>query len=121
MMEAVNRGADDAAVSLFSHPRFELVGLNRVYDGRDEVLGYLHDRRLIFPDQQYEPIALHHSDDAVIAELWMLGTASGTIGGVPATGRGFRCRMASFFIFEGDDLVCQRLYFDLGTIARQLA
>jgi hypothetical protein len=29
--------------------------------------------------------------------------------------------MAAFFEFEGERLVCQRLYFDVGTIARQLA
>jgi hypothetical protein len=29
--------------------------------------------------------------------------------------------MATFFEFDGDQLTCQRLYFDVGTIARQLA
>jgi hypothetical protein len=29
--------------------------------------------------------------------------------------------MATFFEFDGPRLVCQRLYFDVGTIARQLA
>jgi hypothetical protein len=29
--------------------------------------------------------------------------------------------MAAFFLFEGTDLVCERIYFDAGTVARQLA
>ena len=36
------------------------------------------------------------------------------------TGREFRCRMAAFFLFEGEGLVCERVYFDSATILRQL-
>ena len=37
-------------------------------------------------------------------------------------GRGFRCRMCAVFEFEpgGERIVCERVYFDQGTIARQL-
>ena len=73
-----------------------------------------------FPDQRNELIALHHADDAVIAEFWLLGTHRGPLGGLEPTGRSFRCRMAAFFVFEGARLVCERVYFDPGTILRQL-
>jgi hypothetical protein len=29
--------------------------------------------------------------------------------------------MMAFFIFEGDGLVCERVYFDSGSILRQIA
>jgi steroid delta-isomerase-like uncharacterized protein len=121
LVDAINRGELDEAVDVFDHPRFEVIGLHRVYDGRDEVLAYLHERRRAFPDQRYELIELHHADDAVIAEFWLMGTHGGDIADLPASGKAFRCRMASFFEFAGDRLQCQRLYFDVGTIARQLA
>jgi len=121
LVRAINEGDASAATAVFAHPRFELVGLNRVYDGREAVEQYLRDRRTAFPDQRYELISLHHADDAVIAEFWLIGTHLGDVDALPASGRAFRCRMATFFIFEGDRLVCQRLYFDVGTIARQLA
>jgi hypothetical protein len=28
--------------------------------------------------------------------------------------------MTAFFLFEGEDLVCERVYFDTATILRQL-
>jgi steroid delta-isomerase-like uncharacterized protein len=121
LVEAINAGEPADAVAVFAHPRFELIGLHRVYDGADEVRAYLTERRRAFPDQRYELIAMHHADDAVIAEFWLMGTQYGPIGNVPASGKAFRCRMAGFFDFEGDALVAQRLYFDVGTIARQLA
>jgi steroid delta-isomerase-like uncharacterized protein len=121
LVAAINEGEPAEAADVFAHPRFELVGLHRVYDGRDEVIGYLSERRRAFPDQRYELISLHHADDAIIAEFWLMGTQHGEIAGLPASGKAFRCRMAAFFEFEGERLVCQRLYFDVGTIARQLA
>jgi steroid delta-isomerase-like uncharacterized protein len=121
LVTAINEGESAEAADVFEHPRFELIGLHRVYDGRDEVIGYLNERRRAFPDQRYELISLHHADDAVIAEFWLMGTQQGEIAGLPASGKAFRCRMAAFFEFAGDRLTCQRLYFDVGTIARQLA
>ena len=121
LVDAINDGDPAEAADVFERPRFELVGLHRVYDGRDEVIGYLTERRRAFPDQRYELIALHHADTAVIAEFWLMGTQHAEIAGVPPSGKAFRCRMAAFFEFAGEGLICQRLYFDVGTIARQLA
>lgn len=121
LVAAINDGEPADAADVFEHPRIELIGQHRVYDGRDEVIGYLTERRRAFPDQRYELIGLHHADDAVIAEFWLMGTQQGEIAGLPPSGKAFRCRMAVFFEFELDRLICQRLYFDVGTIARQLA
>jgi steroid delta-isomerase-like uncharacterized protein len=121
VVDAINEGDAERAADAFAVPRFELIGLDRVYDGRDNVIGYLHERGQAFPDQRFELIALHHADDAVIAEFWLAGTHLGSVEGLAASGKAFHCRMATFFEFVGRDLVCQRLYFDVGTIARQLA
>lgn len=58
----------------------------------------------------------------MIAEFDLLGTHLGELRGIPATGRSFRCRMCAIFEFEpgGERMVCERVYFDQGTIARQL-
>jgi steroid delta-isomerase-like uncharacterized protein len=120
-MEAENRHDFEAAIATFAHPRYELIGNARVYDGPDEVRQYFRESRAIFPDQRSEIIAMHHADDAVIVELWLMGTHRGPIEGIEPTGKAFRCRMAAIFEFAGERLVCERVYFDRGTIARQLA
>jgi predicted ester cyclase len=106
---------------VFPHPRYELIGNNRVYDGLEVCARYLKERRNAFPDYRAEPIALYHADDAVIAEAWVSGTHVGQIEGIDPSGKGFRFRMAAFFLFNGPTLVCVRNYFDHATIARQLA
>jgi steroid delta-isomerase-like uncharacterized protein len=108
-------------MATFDHPRYEIVATGDVYDGAAAVDAYFRETRTAFPDQRNELIALHHADDAVIAEFDLKGTHRGPLRGLPATGREFTCRCAAFFLFEEDRLVCERVYFDTATILRQLA
>lgn len=119
-MEAENALDFETALRTFTHPRYELIGTGQVYDGAEDVSKYFRDSRKAFPDQRNEVIALHHADDAVISEFWLTGTHKGPLPGLEPTGRMFRVRMAAFFIFEGADLVCERVYFNPNEIRRQL-
>lgn len=121
-MQAENDHDWPAAVATFAgHPRYELIGTGRVFDGAEEVQRYYHESRTAFPDQRNELIAMHHADDGVIVEFWLMGTHSGQVRELEPSGKAFRCRMAAFFLFDGDRLHTERVYFDAGTIARQLA
>jgi steroid delta-isomerase-like uncharacterized protein len=119
-MESENRHEFETTLETFKHPRYELIATDEVIDGSTDVARYYQETRAAFPDQRNEVIALHHADDAVIVEFDLLGTHDGVFRGVPPTGRSFRCRMAAIFEFEGEDLVCERVYFDSATILRQL-
>jgi predicted ester cyclase len=119
-MAAENALDFDRALATFGHPRYELIPLDTVHDGAEEVARYFRDSRTVFPDQRNELISLRHAEDAVIVEFWLLGTHKGKLGNMEPTGRSFRCQMTAFFIFEGADLVCERVYFDNATILRQL-
>lgn len=123
-MESENVHDYDATIDTFHHPRYEIIPSGDVFDGEAQVREYFRETRTAFPDQRNELIALHHADDGVIVEFDLLGTHLGSFRGLPATGRSFRCRMTAFFLFEdrgeGDGLVCERVYFDRGTILQQL-
>jgi len=112
------RFADTLAT--FRHPRYELIGTGQVYDGEEEVSAYYASSRTVFPDQRNEIRALHHAGETVVVEFDLLGTHLGSLGGETPTGRSFRCPMVALFVFEGDGIVCERVYFDAGTIYRQL-
>lgn len=120
-LRAHNDGDVEGVLATFSRPRIELIASGRVLEGTAAVRTYLEDRRRSFPDQQFEVICHHHSDNAVVSEHWMTGTHLGDLHGVEPTGRRFRARMAAIFEFDGAELVNQRLYYDAGTVARQLA
>ena len=119
-MEAENVHDYDAVIATFAHPRYELIATDRVHDGEADVRAYFKESRSAFPDQRNELIALHHTDDGVLAEFWLLGTHQGPLMGFEPTGKEFRCRMAALFLFEGAKIVCERVYFDTATILRQL-
>jgi steroid delta-isomerase-like uncharacterized protein len=119
-MDAENRLDFDAAIATFDHPHYELVGTGQVFDGEEEVRRYYAGSRSAFPDQRNEIHAVHHADDGVIVEFDLLGTHEGDFVGAAPTGRSFRARMAAFFLFEGDRISCERIYFDSGSILGQL-
>ena len=119
-MESENTHDIDVTMATFSHPRYELIATGKVHDGKAQVLEYFRETRSAFPDQRNELISLRHADDAVIVEFWLLGTHLGPLQGVPPTGKAFRVRMAAFFMFEGDGIVCERVYFDTRSMLRQL-
>jgi steroid delta-isomerase-like uncharacterized protein len=122
-MESENRHDFDATFATFTNPRYELVATGEVFDGHDEVARYFAASREAFPDQRNELLALHHAEDAVIVEFDLLGTNTGSLRGLPPTGKEHRTRMTALFFFDpGPEgrIICERVYFDSGTILRQL-
>jgi steroid delta-isomerase-like uncharacterized protein len=119
-MDSENRQQFDVTLATFHHPRYELIGSGDVFDGPEEVMAYFHELRTAFPDQRNEPIAIHHADDAVLVEANLYGTHDGPFRGLPPTGRRWEMRFMAVFEFEEDRLVCERVYFDQGTVMRQL-
>src|SRR5258708_7805010 len=99
-MESENQHRFDATMATFHHPRYEIVPTGEVFDGADQVAGYFEATRAAFPDQRNRLIALHHADDAVIAEFDLMGTHEGPLRGIEPTGREFTCRTTALFIFD---------------------
>lgn len=121
-MESENRHEFDTTIATCSHPRYELVATGEVFDGETAVRRYFADTRTAFPDQRNPLLALHPSDDSVIAELILEGTHRGRLRGLPPTGRAFSTQVSAVFYFGtgSDRILCERVYFDAGTILRQL-
>jgi steroid delta-isomerase-like uncharacterized protein len=119
-MAAENRFDFDAALRAFASPRYELMATGEVYEGAEQVSAYYAASRGAFPDQRNEIRSLRHTDDGVVVEFDLLGTHRGPLRGIPATGREFRCPMMALFVFEGELVVCERVYFDSTTILQQL-
>jgi steroid delta-isomerase-like uncharacterized protein len=119
-MESENRHEFDVTLETFDHPRYELIGTGEVHDGPEEVMAYFQETRTAFPDQRNELLSLHHAEDAVIVEAMLYGTHDGPLRGLPPTGRKFEVQFCAVFVFEGDRLVCERVYFDPNKVLRDL-
>jgi ketosteroid isomerase-like protein len=112
-MDAENRQDFDAVIATFGKPRYEVMASGRVFDGEADVRGYFAQSRATFPDQRNENVVLQCTDDAVVAEFDLLGTHRDTQ-------RAFRQRMVALFFFDGDHIVCERVYFDRASIDAQV-
>ena len=119
-MESENRHEFDATLETFDHPRYELIPTGGVHDGPEEVMDYFEETRRAFPDQRNELLALHHADDAVLVEAVIRGTHKGPLRSLPPTGREWELPILAIFMFDGDKLLCERVYFDQTTVLRQL-
>ena len=121
-MDSENTHDFDVTMATFDHPRYEIVPTGDVYDGPEEVTTYFETSRNAFPDQRNENTTLRVADDAVIAEFDLLGTHLGAFRGIAPTGLSYRVRACAIFEFPpgGDHIICERVYLDTATIARQL-
>jgi predicted ester cyclase len=107
-------------VASFRHPRYEVPALKAIADGTQAVEGLGGYLLTAFPDFFLEQISLYHAEDAVIVECRFGGTHRGIWNGIQPTGNLMEVPAALIFVFEGEDLVCEKVYFDHATILRQL-
>ncbi len=109
-----------ATVATFRHPRYEVPAMGAIMDGDEAVAGLVGGLLAAFPDFYLHKVALHHADSAVIVECRFGGTHRGIWAGVEATGNSMEVEAALVFVFDGEDLVCEKVYFDHATVLRQL-
>jgi len=118
-IEAEGRHDVEATLATFHTPRYEVAPLG-VSNGEVEVRNLLNTMLTGFPDWHIEPGPFRHGDDFVFVEVQMTGTHNGPWAGWEPTGRRMDVKVACIFEFEGERLVCEKVYFDLATVMRQL-
>jgi steroid delta-isomerase-like uncharacterized protein len=109
-----------ATLATFRHPRYEVPALAAIADGPDAVTGVIGAVLSAFPDFYLHKKAVYHSENAVIVEAVFGGTQLGSWAGIPPGGKAMEVQGVLIFVFEDDDLVCEKVYFDHATILRQL-
>ncbi len=119
-VKAENAGDYEAALATFKHPRYEYVATDEVHDGPEEVMAHWEELHRAFPDQKVEIVKLRRSDEAAVIEAVARGTHTGPLRGLPPTGRSFELPFLAIFVFDGDDLIGERVYYDSVTLLQQL-
>lgn len=117
--EAVNHDVA-ATVATFGRPRYEVPALGAIVDGGEAVSGLVRGLVSAFPDFYLHQDAIHHADDAVILEVRFGGAQRGIWAGIEPTGKRMEVQAVLIFVFENDELVCEKVYFDHATVLRQI-
>jgi steroid delta-isomerase-like uncharacterized protein len=107
-------------IATFHHPRYEVMPFGSVNDGADAVRDFLGGIFSGFPNLHIDVPRVHQADDAVIVEVVLTGTHQGQFAGIAPTGRQIEVPLVGIFEFDGDRLMCERVYFDMATWIRQL-
>ena len=94
---------------------------NEHHQGRDGVRQFYQQLMSALPDLEIEVQRRHVSEHAVIVEVIIRGTHQGTWRGLPATGRQVEFPLCGIYTFDADDkLAGEKIYYDRGTVLRQL-
>ena len=110
----------ERTLATFHYPRYEVAPFGAPNDGAEAVHELLSGMFTAFPDLAVEVPRLRHADDAVVAECIMRATHRGPFAGLDPTGRAIELPLVGIFEFDDDRLMCERLYFDMATLMRQL-
>lgn len=114
-LEAENRQDVAATLATFKPgaARTELPG-DEVADGPDAVAANYRELFTALPDLHFDinPGSLCHHGDRVMIETCVHGTHRGPFRGLPPTGRRVEWPMVLIFVFDGPDLVNERVYYD---------
>jgi steroid delta-isomerase-like uncharacterized protein len=119
-MNAENAHRFAECIDVFTHPRYELMPTGEIFDGAARVDELLNENKTAFPDFYFGVSEVGHSDSSVFVEGAFSGTHLGSWRGLPATGRKVKVPMLIVFRFEGERMMCERVYFDLNTVLQQL-
>jgi steroid delta-isomerase-like uncharacterized protein len=74
----------------------------------------------VFPNIHHEVRRLRQGEDFILVEYIVSGTQKSDWAGIQSTGRSFAIRVAAVYEFEGEQLVCERVYTDVADWVRQL-
>jgi steroid delta-isomerase-like uncharacterized protein len=99
---------------------YENVARGETYRGRDQVKAWAKASFQSFPDFRLEVTSLIVSGDRLACEWTMSGTHTGSIQGLPATGKTFSVRGSTVVQLKGLKIARNADYWDVMGFLRQL-
>jgi steroid delta-isomerase-like uncharacterized protein len=116
----IARDADAVLMSLTENGTYEDPATGGPVSG-DAFSAYMNGLWSAFPDLTFKTGASYAAGpDRVAAEWVMTGTNTGSMMGLPPTGRSVRLEGSDFFTLDGERIAAVRGYFDSAGIPRQL-
>jgi steroid delta-isomerase-like uncharacterized protein len=94
------------------------------YSGRDGVRSFYEQLMRALPDVEIAVQCRHVAEEAILVEVVIRGTHLGGWRGLPATGRRVEFPLCGVYTLDaldaGDRLAGERIYYDRGSVLRQL-
>lgn len=108
--------------TLCQDPTYILMATGTEFRGRDPVATFYRSLFEAVPDATFELRNQYVASEGVVEESVLKGThTGGPLFSFPARGGRIALPLTIVFPLEGDKFWGERMYFDLGTLARQLS
>lgn len=114
------RSIEGLLETLCSDPIYKVMATNATFKGRERVAQFYTGLFEGVPDATFELINAFVSEEGVVEESILRGTQRGVLFGIPPTGREIALPLTIVFPILHSQIMGERLYFDLATLARQL-
>jgi steroid delta-isomerase-like uncharacterized protein len=114
------RSIDDLLETLGHDPIYKIMATNATFKGRDQVVQFYSRLFNGIPNAAFELVNAFVSEEGVVEEAILRGTQRGLLFGIPPTGREIALPMTIVLPILNGQIMGERLYFDLATLAREL-
>ncbi len=106
--------------TLYDDPIYKIMATSATFRGKEQVAQFYTGLFDGVPDANFELINAFVGEEGVVEESILRGTHRGKLFGIEATGREIALPLTIVFPIIGGQIMGERLYFDLATLARQL-
>jgi steroid delta-isomerase-like uncharacterized protein len=114
------RSIEGLLETLCDNPVYKIMATNEKYEGKEEVANFYRGLFEGVPEAGFELINVLVGEEGVVEESILHGRHRGLLFGLEATGREIALPLTIVFPMLNGQILGERLYFDLATLARQL-
>ncbi len=106
--------------TLCDDPIYKIMATSATFKGKEQVAQFYTGLFNGVPDATFELFNAFVGEEGVVEESILRGTHRGTLFGIPPTGREIALPLTIVFPIIRGQIMGERLYFDLATLAKQL-
>jgi steroid delta-isomerase-like uncharacterized protein len=106
--------------TLCGDPIYKIMATSATFKGRDQVTQFYTGLFEGVPNAIFELVNAFVGEEGVVEESILRGTQRGPLFGIPSTGREIALPLTIVFPIINGQIMGERLYFDLATLAREL-
>ncbi len=114
------RSIEGLLETLCSDPIYKIMATSATFKGQAQVAQFYTGLFAGVPDANFELINVFVGEEGVVEESILRGTQHGALFGIPPTGREVALPLTIVFPIVRGQIMGERLYFDLATLAKQL-
>ena len=114
------RSIQDLLETLCADPIYKIMATSATFKGRAQVAQFYHHLFEGIPNATFELVNAFVGEEGVVEEAILRGTQRGILFGLPPTGREIALPLTIVLPILGGQIMGERMYFDLATLAREL-